>query len=62
MVAFMATDSSNTLYPKLDDHELVHQYPEVVGMHQSLFFLWVHIVSPNDANCKGTTRIVKEEM
>ncbi|CAE6502582.1 unnamed protein product [Rhizoctonia solani] len=29
----------NTLYPKLEDHELVKHYPDVRGMHKNVFFL-----------------------
>ncbi|KAF8599525.1 P-loop containing nucleoside triphosphate hydrolase protein, partial [Ceratobasidium sp. AG-I] len=29
----------NTLYPKLQDHELVQQYPKVRGMHKDVFFV-----------------------
>ena len=30
---------SNTLYPKLEDHQLVLNYPDVRGMHKNVFFL-----------------------
>ncbi|KIK93721.1 hypothetical protein PAXRUDRAFT_828683 [Paxillus rubicundulus Ve08.2h10] len=29
----------NTLYPKLEDHELVTQYPDVRGMEKNMFFV-----------------------
>jgi hypothetical protein len=38
----VTTDLSNTLYPDLVDHELVTQYPSVVGMAKNLFFMWVN--------------------
>lgn len=29
----------NTLYPKLEDHSLVLDYPDVRGMHKNVFFM-----------------------
>ncbi|KAF8867865.1 P-loop containing nucleoside triphosphate hydrolase protein [Gymnopilus junonius] len=29
----------NTLYPKLEDHKLVHNYPDVRGIHKNVFFV-----------------------
>ena len=30
---------SNTLYPGLQDHELVHKYPDVRGIQKNVFFI-----------------------
>ena len=30
---------SNTLYPGLQDHELVHKYPDVRGIQKNVFFV-----------------------
>ncbi|GMK56414.1 hypothetical protein CspeluHIS016_0302540 [Cutaneotrichosporon spelunceum] len=38
----------NTLYPNLVDHELVFQYPNVVGMAKNLFFM--HHTNPEKAS------------
>ena len=32
-------NDSNTLYPGLEDHELVRQYPDVRGIQKNIFFL-----------------------
>jgi hypothetical protein len=39
----------NTLYPGLEDHELVHKYPAVRGIAQNLFFL-THNHRENDGS------------
>jgi len=38
---------SNTLYPRLEDHELVHNYPDVRGIQKNVFFV-THQYKEND--------------
>ena len=42
-------NSRNTLYPGLEDHELVKQYPNVRGFARNVFFL-THENRENDGN------------
>jgi len=41
------TSNRNTLYPTLEDHEKVTQYPDVRGMQHNVFFL-THAHREND--------------
>lgn len=35
----LISGSRNTLYPRLEDHELVHKYPDVRGIQKNIFFV-----------------------
>ena len=45
----------NTIYPGLEDHELVHHYPPVRGMAQNLFFL-THNHRENDGGEESASK------
>jgi len=40
-------NDSNTLYPRLEDHELVRNYPDVRGIQKNVFFV-THQHKEND--------------
>lgn len=56
-MCWRSANPSNTLYPGLEDHNLVFDYPDVVGMDKNVFFL--SVMSSNLANRRNHTHAEK---